>query len=219
MRKEAVAETVGRLAGALPALARIDIIDGRLVSIKEELRACGRGLLPRDEMTKALVEYLRSRRNFGGAEVGVDILRQLSSHGSVRFNSIAREEEVLNLIIWLLGPQEIERLATAAVAAAPYEEGVSTAERARLKAVLSAERAQLVSERRGLVETAQAAGVAVGHLDETQQEIAREKSAAERDAAQRARQEQVAADVEARRHGQPAVGRSSYLASGGESRP
>jgi hypothetical protein len=96
-----------------------------------------------------------------------------------------------------------------AVARLDYPEGAPAEERRRKGESLTFERAALVAEREGLVGKAQAAGIAIEHLDETRRRLEAE-AAREKEQREEVRRQAEAARTIDERHAK--VGsRSAYI--------
>lgn len=160
------------------ALAKIEKLDARLAALRGEKKNATAGWLPKDEVASRLVEFLRRRdRTFGAGKVAQEVTG-VSFQKMGLFGWQLSSDGALDFVLWLLGPDHVEKLARAAVARDAYTEGISSAAREKLLAGLTAERERIVTEREALVETCHAAGVDVAHLQETAQRRYQDASAA-----------------------------------------
>jgi len=163
-----VKAAASKYAKAIPALEGIEKIDVRLAALKDEAKRASGGWLPRAEVTARLLDWLKSLDGtFSGGNVAQAVSGVSFQQFGLRLAPGHPAEDALAFILWLLGPEQVEKLARAAVARDAYDEGLSTADRAKLKSALAGERERIVAEREELVETCRAAGVEVAHLKET----------------------------------------------------
>jgi polyhydroxyalkanoate synthesis regulator phasin len=195
----------GRLTQAADHLDRVAEIDARLAQIKTALQAAN-WPLPKDEVADRLVGWLRARRerfeeqrmSATSALTAHELVSTLSVGNPLGFATLAPEEAVFDLLLFLIGG-ELEEKVRAAIQRLNLKSGLGSRERVALTANLGAERCRLVDEREQLVEELRSAGVDVGHLDETQSKRAIEEDIRQAQETQRRQQAEASAAIEARR--------------------
>jgi len=205
-----VREQASKLSAAASALQRLEAISARLAAIEDEKP---KGLLPKQELGRRLAEVLTRRLvafqspripgshlDAATQENAEDLLWDLSRPDGARVlvnQGLDPAEHLLDVWLFLLGPEEVAKKAQAAVSRLSYIEGPSEGERAAILSRLAAERAALVIEHADLVDVCLDAGVKVEHLPETREARDAEARAVELAAECQKEQDAINAELDA----------------------